>query len=191
MNVMSKYLGDILVAQILDFAWDSALANGASANPTTPGTISVYKGNSVTQTVTGVTDTRAFDALVGHHQCRIDTSADATFYAAGNDFRVVLSGAVIDGQTVNAELGSFSIENRTPSKYAVRGAAVAGTLTTTQMTTDLAETTVDHYKGKQILFIGGALDGQQTEVTGYDGATKLTFTAITEAPIAGQKFRLV
>jgi len=189
--LMSKYLGDILVAQILDFAWDTALANGASANPTTPGTISVYKGNSITQTVTGVTDTRAFDALVGHHHCRIDTSADPTFYAAGNDFRVVLSAAVIDGQTVNAELGSFAIENRTPAKYAVRGAAVAGTLTTTQMTTDLSETTVDHYKGKQILFVGGVLDGQQTEATGYDGATKLTYTAITEAPIAGQKFRLV
>ena len=43
----------------------------------------------------------------------------------------------------------------------------------------------------QILVVGGALDGQQTEVTGYDGATKLTFTALTEAPIAGQKFRLV
>lgn len=188
---MNKYLGDILAAQLLDFAWDTALANGASANPTTAGTLSVYKANNVVQTVTGVTDTRAFDALVGHHQCRIDTSADATFYAAGNDFRVVLSGAVIDGQTVNREIGSFSIENRTPAKYAVRGAAVTGTLSTTQMTTDLAEVTVDHYKGKQILFIGGVLDGQQTEVTGYNGATMLTFTALTEAPIAGQKFRLV
>ena len=188
---MNKYLGDILVGQVLDFSWDTLSAAGASVNPTVAGTISVYKGNSTTQTVTGVTDTRAFDSLVGHHHCRIDTSTDATFYAAGNDFRVVLSAATIDGQTVNREIGSFSIENRIPAKYSVRGAAAAGTLSTTQMTTDLSETTVDHYKGKQILFLGEALHGQQTEVTGYDGATKLTFTAITEAPIAEQKFRLV
>lgn len=189
---MSKYLGDILVAQILDFAWDTLnQATGVSLDPTTAGTVSVYKGNSVTQSVVGVTDDRAFDGLTGHHHCRIDTSADATFYAAGNDFRVVLSGAVLAGVAVNREIGCFSIENRTPSKYAVRGAAIAGTLSITQMTTDLTEVTVGHYKGKQILFVGGVLDGQQTEVTGSSATGMLTYTAITEAPIAGQKFRLV
>jgi hypothetical protein len=184
-------LGDFRRGVMVDFSWDTSLANGASANPTVAGTISVYKGNSVTQVTTGVTDDRAFDGIVGHHHCRVDLASDATFYAPGNDFRVVLTAATIDGQTVNATLAHFSIENRSPTRFTVRGAAIAGTLSTMQMTTDLSESTVDHYKGKQLLFIDGALDGQQTEMLGNDSAGKLTFMQLTEAPIAGQKFVLV
>lgn len=69
------------------------------------------------------------------------------------------------------------------------GAAVTGTLSTTQMTTNLTEATNDHYNGRLLTFRGGALDGQQTNITDYDGATKrLTFTALTEAPTNGQAF---
>ena len=37
------------------------------------------------------------------------------FYAAGHDYTVVLTGAVIDGQTVNTVLAAFSIEHRYPT----------------------------------------------------------------------------
>ena len=45
------------------------------------------------------------------HNCKIDLSADA-FYAIGHDYSVVLAGAEIDDEAVNAVLASFSIENR-------------------------------------------------------------------------------
>lgn len=104
------YLGDFVSQATVDFMWSSNNASGASVTRATNGTISVYKGNSTTQTTTGVTDTEDFDSLTGIHHCRIATT-DA-FYATANNYTVVLSGATIDGQTVNAVLATFSIENR-------------------------------------------------------------------------------
>lgn len=74
----------------------------------------------------------------------------------------------------------------------VNGQAAAGTLSTTQMTTNLTEATNDHYNGRVIVWVSGVLAGQATAITDYDGATKkLTYTAITEAPTAGDKFVIV
>ncbi|MBP6789520.1 MAG: hypothetical protein KA170_18170, partial [Candidatus Promineofilum sp.] len=89
-----QYLGDFAANATVDFMWSSNGADGASITRATNGTISVYKGNSTTQTTTGVTDTEDFDSLTGIHHCRIATT-DA-FYATGNNFMVVLSGATID-----------------------------------------------------------------------------------------------
>ena len=59
----------------------------------------------------GITDTEDFDSLTGIHNCKIDLSSD-TFYSKGHDYSVVLAGATIDGESVNAILAMFSIENR-------------------------------------------------------------------------------
>jgi len=70
--------------------------------------------------------------------------------------------------------------------------AVSGTLSTTQMTTNLTETTDDHYKNRTLIWTTGTLGGQGTEITAYNGTSKmLTFTAVTEAPIAGDSFIIV
>lgn len=74
----------------------------------------------------------------------------------------------------------------------VSGAAAAGTLSTTQMTTDLTEATNDHYNGRIIIWTSGVLQNQATNITDYDGASKmLTFTAVTEAPTALDTFIIV
>lgn len=106
-----KYLGDFAEDATARFMWNSSGANGASITRTVNGTISVYKDGGTTQSTAGITDTEDYDGLTGVHYCEIDLSADA-FYAAGADYSVVLSGATIDGQTVNAVLAEFSIENR-------------------------------------------------------------------------------
>lgn len=68
----------------------------------------------------------------------------------------------------------------------VTGNPVAGTLSTTEMTTNLTETTDDHFNGRVLVFTSGTLSGQATNITDYDGASKkLTFTALTEAPQTG------
>lgn len=108
---MGPYLGDYAEDATLDFIWDTHDADGASITRATDGTVSVYKANGTTQSTAGVTDTEDFDSLTGIHHLRIDLSADA-FYATGNDYNVVLSAATVDGQSVNAVLCSFSIENR-------------------------------------------------------------------------------
>lgn len=74
----------------------------------------------------------------------------------------------------------------------VTGAAAAGTLSMTQMTTDLTEATNDHYNGRVIIWTSGQLQNQATDVTDYDGATKmLTYTAVTEPPADGDTFVIV
>ena len=69
------------------------------------------------------------------------------------------------------------------------GAAVAGTLSTTQMSTNLTEATDDHYNGRLITWTSGVLLEQQTDITDYTGATKvLTFTTTTDAPSSTDTF---
>lgn len=58
-----------------------------------------------------------------------------------------------------------------------------GATTTTFIADGFTEATNDHYKGRLITFISGALSGQQTNITAYTGATQtFTVTALTEAP---------
>lgn len=116
-----RYLGDFAEDATVRFLWSTNDAGGASITRATNGTVSVYKDNGVSQSTAGVTDTEDFDSLTGIHSCVIDTSADP-FYATGADYVVVLSGATIDGQTVNAVLAQFSIENRYDVASAVSGA---------------------------------------------------------------------
>lgn len=74
----------------------------------------------------------------------------------------------------------------------VTGAAIAGTLSTTAMTTNLTEATDDHYNGRIIIWTSGVLINQATDITDYNGTTKmLTYTAVTEAPTAADTFIIV
>ena len=74
----------------------------------------------------------------------------------------------------------------------VSGSAAAGTLSTTQMTTDLTEATNDHYNGRIIIWTSGVLKNEATDITDYAGATKmLVFTAVTDTPTAGDTFIIV
>ena len=74
----------------------------------------------------------------------------------------------------------------------VVGAAETGTLSTTQMTSNLTEATDDHYNGRIIIWTSGVLEDQATNITDYEGATGLlTFTAVTEAPSNGDTFVIV
>lgn len=73
----------------------------------------------------------------------------------------------------------------------VLGQTQSGTLTNTDFSTDLAETTVDHYKDRAVVFVEGALAGQGARITGYDGAGVLSVTPMTEAPAAGVDFVIV
>lgn len=70
--------------------------------------------------------------------------------------------------------------------------AVAGTLTVTQMTTDLTEATNNHYVGRALIGVTGALAGQGSTITAYDGSSKmLTFNSMTDAATADDIFVIV
>lgn len=74
----------------------------------------------------------------------------------------------------------------------VSAEAASGTLSTTQMTTNLTETTDDHYNGRHVIWITGDLAGQESSISDYDGTSKmLTYDAVTEAPSDGDEFVIV
>ena len=108
---MGFYLGDFKEDSTLYFCWGTNNKDGASVTRATDGAIKVYKDDGTAESTAGITDTEDFDSLTGVHNCKIDLSADA-FYAKVHDYSVILVGAVIDGETINAVLAIFSIENR-------------------------------------------------------------------------------
>ena len=136
------YLGDFKENSTLYFCWSTNDKNGASINRPTNGTIKVYKDDNTTESTTGITDTEAFDNLTGIHNCKI-VLTDA-FYATGHDYSVVLDGAVIDGETVNAVLATFSIENRFAGSSLFEKAA-------NTIITDLKTGRIDEDKKKRFL----------------------------------------
>jgi len=74
----------------------------------------------------------------------------------------------------------------------VTGSAQTGTLSTTQMTTDLTEATDDHYNGRTVIWLTGALAGEARKITAYTGSSKtVTFETATEAPSNSDTFVIV
>ena len=73
----------------------------------------------------------------------------------------------------------------------VTGVAEAGTLSNTQMTTELTEATDDHYIGRIVTWTSGALLGQSSDITDYLGSTgRLTYTQVTDVPSAADTFKI-
>jgi hypothetical protein len=129
------YIGDFAVNSTLRYFYASNAAGGASAARTTTGAYRVYKNISTTERTSsaGITDFSGFDSVTGLNAVTIDLSnnTDAGFYAAANDYVVVLVGAVVDGQTVNVPLFQFSIANRAPTVTV--SSMAAGVITNTSI----------------------------------------------------------
>ncbi len=110
---MPEYKGDIVAGQVLDFPFDTSDASGAAI--TLGGSVAarVYKRGSSSESSAGISISVDYDGLVGIQIVTVDTAADGTFYAAANDFAVVLTVGTVSGISVAPKyLGSFSIANR-------------------------------------------------------------------------------
>lgn len=116
---MGCYLGDFKRDSKVYFCWTMYGSDGGSiARPggEEAGVIVVYRANMMGKLTAGDLDDglmehTSFDSMAGVNSGIIDLSANE-FYEEGRDYHIVLQGAVIEGLTVNAHLGSFSIENR-------------------------------------------------------------------------------
>mgnify|MGYP000903323583 CR=1 FL=1 len=144
---MIPWIGDYKANSTVRYPWATNGSNGASITRSTNGSIRVYKGTSTTERTSssGITDTEDFDSLTGLHVLSIDLSdnTDSGFYATGNDYFVVLQGAVIDSQTVNCPLFSFSIENRAPRVDLVQISGSAVSTTTAQLGVNVVQISGD------------------------------------------------
>jgi hypothetical protein len=119
---MYPYLGDFPTGATIFIPFHTFSSAGASVTLTGLAVtdVEIYKGASMTQRASDAgyalvdTDGIDLDSITGIHGFTVDTSdnTDSGFYAAGNDYTVVVSAVTIDSQTVNFIAARFSIDNR-------------------------------------------------------------------------------
>lgn len=113
---MTQYYGDFSEDETVYIPFNTFSSDDPSASVTitnlVAGDIKVHKDGSATEIVTdGATIAIDFGGITGNHLITIDTSAHAD-YATGSDYMVRIEGTTVDAATVNAWVGTFSIENR-------------------------------------------------------------------------------
>jgi hypothetical protein len=116
-----SYRGDYAAASTVLVRFSTHKADGTPITLAGTPAVSVYK-NSTTESTTGVTLTVDYDSRTGLQHVAIDTSTDGTFYAAGNDFDVVITAGTVNGISVVGQVvGSFSLANRSALRPATAG----------------------------------------------------------------------
>jgi len=112
-----------------------------------------------------------------------DSAALATALATAQTDLDLITGA--DGATL------ATVQTYLPTGV-ISSTAKAGTLTTTAMSSNLTESTDDHYIGRTVVWTTGVLIGQASDITDYVGVNGvLTFSELTEAPGVGDGFIIV
>lgn len=166
------------------------------ASATVSGTPNVNVASIASNAVTAAA--LAADAVTEIQSGLATGSALVTAQTSLTDIQGRLPAALTGAGNIKADAlaldGSTSAAGRLrrSAEQIVYGAAVSGTLSTTQMSTNLTETVNNHHNGKVIYWTSGVLANQATDVTGYNGSTKvLTFTAVTSAPQAGDTFVVI
>ena len=108
------YYGDFAEDDTVNIPFNTFTSNDPAASSTitdlADADIKVHKDGHVDQIVTdGATVVINFDSITGNHLITIDTSVDAA-YATGSEYTVRIEGTTVDGATINAWIGAFSIE---------------------------------------------------------------------------------
>lgn len=98
----------------------------------------------------------------------------------------------VDVQKING-VAAAAVKLGVSADSMIQGSAIAGTLTVSQMTTNLSYTTNKILFGRVVYFTSTPLLGQVGAISAYDGTTKKItfFTPLTAAPIAGTTFIIV
>lgn len=145
--------------------------------------ILVDTGTSIPALIAALNDIAATDIVSGG---AITTSGGAVSTVTSVTNQVTANMTAISGSSTAADNLEAS------SLVIITGTAQTGTLSTTQMSSNLSETTDDHYIGRIIIWTSGNLTGQATDITDYVGTNGvLTFSAVTEAPSNGDTFIIV
>lgn len=173
--------GTVPVGAVLPIPFASYDSAGASVTLTGLAVtdIEVYKGTSMTQRASDAgftlmdTDGIDIDGVTGIHGFSIDTgdNTDASFYAAGSFYFVVVSAVTIDTQTVNFIAATFRL-----------GPA--------ESSAGVPKVDVSHYGGSAGTFASGRPDVNTSHAAGTAwnsgaiGASTLASDTITAAKVA-------
>jgi len=100
----------------------------------------------------------------------------------------------VDAVKLNSVAASAANLERSASVITTGTSYSSGGTTTYFETASITEATADHYKGRVVIFTGGALLGQATSVSAYalvSGRGAFTVAALTEAVPNGSTFVIV
>lgn len=108
------YYGDFAEDDTVNMVFNTFSSDDPSASVTitnlADADVKVHKDLGLTQIATdGATVSIDFDSITGNHAITIDTSAHAD-YSTGSEYQVRVEGTTVDGATINAWIGCFSIE---------------------------------------------------------------------------------
>ena len=111
---MVPYYGDYAEDATVYIPFNTFSSNDPTASVTVTdladADIHIHKNGHVDEIATdGASVVINFDSITGNHMITIDTSVDAA-YATGAEYEVRLEGITVDAGTINAFVGSFSIE---------------------------------------------------------------------------------
>lgn len=141
--------------------------------------VHIYKDDSLTQrqNTAGVAIDVDVDTFAGVHKITIDTADNTVndFYEAGHDYAVIIEGTTIDGGTVNACVGTFSIANRRVAGQMCSSSIESYTDTTHfTLTTGEASADNDAYNGCTIIVTDQVTKIQKAvgHISDYTGATR-------------------
>jgi hypothetical protein len=108
----NKYIGDFTPGVVVRFRFNMFSTSFIPTTPTVAPTFCVYK-NSTVESTSGITVTVDYDGRAGVVFVAIDTSADPTFYVAGEDYDVMFTAGTVDGNDMaRVFVRMFSLENR-------------------------------------------------------------------------------
>jgi hypothetical protein len=114
---MVSFYGDYNTTETVVIPFNTFSSDDPSASVTitelAAADVEIHKDGSTTQRASdnGVTVSIDFDGVTGNHIVSIDLSdnSDAGFYAVGSRYQVRMEGTTVDGATINAWIGAFSI----------------------------------------------------------------------------------
>lgn len=115
---MISYFGDYPTSAVVYIPFNTFDSNDPTASVTVTNLVNtdvhIHKDGGTTQrnNAAGITMTVDYDSITGNHLLAIDTSDNtvADFFQAGHEYQVRIEGATVDGGTVNAWIGAFSLE---------------------------------------------------------------------------------
>ena len=177
---MVSYYGDFAEDDTVLIPFNTFDSNDPSASVTVTdladADIKVHKDGGTTEIATdGATVAINFDSVTGNHLITIDTSAHAD-YATGSEYAVRIEGVTVDGATINAWVGAFSIERAGGALALLKGTGGLSDINT-DVEAILADTGTD----------GVVIAAAQTvaTVTDVTNGVSLANGAVTDASLAG------
>jgi len=117
---MIPYLGDFVEDDTVYLMFNTFTSDDPSASCTITDLLNtdvhIHKDDGLTDrnNAAGITVSVNFDGITGSHMIKMDTSDNTVpgAWGAGHDYFVRIEGTTVDGATINAVVGHFSIENR-------------------------------------------------------------------------------